>query len=185
MYGLVNAAIQEIVCGKFGEDKWNEIKKMVGVQGMQFSRMESYPDAMTYKLVEATSKTLGLSPDQVLEAFGEFWVLYTGKEGYGHLFKMTGDNLRDFLINLDNLHTRVGQNFTNLQPPSFSFNDEDDGRLRMHYHSDRPGLCPMVRGLVKGLSEMFHTRTQVEHPVCSREGADHCEFLLKMEPENG
>ena len=36
MYGLVNAAIQELVCNKFGEDKWNQIKKMAGVQGIAY-----------------------------------------------------------------------------------------------------------------------------------------------------
>jgi hypothetical protein len=28
MYGLVNKAIQDLVCTKFGEDKWLEIKKL-------------------------------------------------------------------------------------------------------------------------------------------------------------
>ena len=185
MYGLVNSAVQELVCSKFGKDRWDEIRKRAGLDIEFFSRMSPYPDDLTYRLVGAASEVLDLPPDKVLEAFGEFWVLYTGKEGYGHLFSIAGNSLKDFLYNLDNLHTRVGQNFPQLQPPSFQFDDLGDSRLRMHYYSDRTGLCPMVFGLVRGLAERFHTDLSVEHTECQRQGADHCEFILTLGAPRG
>lgn len=180
MYGLVNVAIQELVTNKFGEDKWNLIKKKAGVESVVFSRMEQYSDQISYRLVGAASEVLELPPDEIMKAFGEFWVLFTGKSGYGHLFGMAGNSLKDFLYNLDNLHTRVGQNFVHLQPPSFQFDDLGDGKLMMHYYSDRAGFCPMLFGLVRGLGAMFKTEVSIEHPTCSRDGADHCEFLLHI-----
>src|SRR5438445_7060172 len=111
MYGLVNAAVQELVVSKFGKEKWEEIKKKAGVELDSFNRMEPYPDDMTYKMVGAASEVLGISPDDVMKAFGEFWVLYTGKEGYGKLLDIGGDSLKEFLFNLDNMHARVGQSF--------------------------------------------------------------------------
>lgn len=185
MYGLVNAAIKELVCTRFGEAKWDEIRAHAGVDVEVFSRMEQYPDAVTYRLVEAASKTLGIPADDVMDAFGEFWVLYTGREGYGHLFDIAGRSLREFLFNLDNLHTRIGQNFTHLRPPSFRFDIIDDEVVRMHYLSDRQGLCPMVIGLLRGLSLHFRTDVAIEHPACARLGADHCEFVLKITEPQG
>jgi Haem-NO-binding len=178
MYGMVNAAIQELICSRFGEDKWAEIKTKAGVEIEEFSRMSQYPDEVTYKLVGAASEALSLPADDVMKAFGEFWVLYTGQVGYGHLFEMAGNSLRDFLLNLDNLHSRVGQNFRELMPPSFTFDEISVDTLRMHYHSHRAGLCPLVIGLLTGLATRFHRPLEIAHPVCARNGAAHCEFLL-------
>jgi hypothetical protein len=178
MYGLVNQAVQDLVVSKFGASTWNQIKLKAGVAVEAFSRMDPYPDELTYRLVSAASEVLGMPPDDVLVAFGEHWVLFTGREGYGHMFDAAGSTLKDFLLNLDNLHGRVGQNFAKLVPPSFSFDALDGGALRMHYHSERRGLCPMVRGLVQGLSKHFREPIDIQHPVCSRDGAEHCEFLL-------
>jgi len=181
MYGMVNAAIQDFICSRFGADKWEEVKTKAGVQVEEFSRMSQYSDDLTYKLVGAASDSLGISADEVMIAFGEFWVLYTGQQGYGHLFDMAGDSLRDFLFNLDNLHSRVGQNFKDLVPPSFTFDEIDANTLRMHYHSQRAGLCPMVIGLLNGLATRFKRAIEIEHPACARRGADHCEFLLTIQ----
>src|SRR4051812_39513698 len=112
MYGLVNLAVQELICSQFGAEKWQQVCEIAGTMGVSFNRMQSYPDEITYKLVDGVSKALGITSDQALCAFGEFWVLYTGREGYGHLFQIAGSSLVDFLHNLDNLHSRVGQNFT-------------------------------------------------------------------------
>jgi predicted hydrocarbon binding protein len=178
MYGLVNAAVHDLVVSKFGETAWEQIKVKAGIELDAFSRMEQYDDAVTYNMVNAASEVLGITADEVQRAFGEHWVLYTGREGYGELFDIAGSSLKDFLFNLDFLHTRVGQNFTHLQPPSFRFDTINERTVRMHYHSDRKGLCPFLGGLLSGLAARFKTHVEVEHPVCSRNGADHCEFLL-------
>jgi len=100
------------------------------------------------------------------------------------MFDIAGSTLREFLINLDSLHTRVGQNFANLKPPSFTYDEVNEQTLRMHYHSDRKGLCPMVSGLLRGLSKRFETELRIDHPVCSRLGAPHCEFMLTVSGGN-
>jgi predicted hydrocarbon binding protein len=183
MYGLVNAAVKELVCSKFGVGKWEEVKVHAGVEVEAFSRMDQYPDAVTYRLVAGASHVLGITEEAVMHAFGEFWVLYTGREGYGHLFDIAGSSLEDFLFNLDELHTRIGRNFTRLSPPSFQVETLSPEVLRLHYFSDRKGLCPMVGGLVQGLGRLFRTEVSIDHPVCGLHGADHCEFILRMQRE--
>lgn len=178
MYGLVNAAVHDLVVSRFGEHTWAQIKARAGLTVDAFSRMEQYPDEITFKMVSAASEVLGIPADDVQKAFGEHWVLYTGREGYGEMFDISGSSLKDFLFNLDALHTRVGQNFAQLRPPSFRFDTINERTVRMHYHSDRKGLCPMVLGLLSGLASRFKTHVEVEHAVCARDGADHCELLL-------
>ncbi|MBN3894898.1 MAG: heme NO-binding domain-containing protein [Nostoc sp. NOS(2021)] len=184
MYGLVNKAIQDMVCSRFGEETWKEIKHKAEVDIDVFLSMEGYPDDMTHKLVKAASVILGLSPREIMQAFGEFWVQYTAQEGYGEMMDMNGDTLPEFLENLDNLHARVGVSFPKLQPPSFECTDMEENSLSLHYHSDREGLTPMVIGLVKGLGTRFDTEVHITQTQSRDEGAEHDEFLVIYKPNS-
>ena len=107
MYGLVNQAVQGMVIAGFGEDIWERIKRDAGVDLDAFVSMESYDDSITYSLVEAGSAVLNLSPEAILRAFGEYWVLETAAEGYAELMQAAGSTLPEFIGNLDQLHSRV------------------------------------------------------------------------------
>ncbi|MBD2244792.1 heme NO-binding domain-containing protein [Nostoc sp. FACHB-888] len=182
MYGLVNKAIQDMVCSRFGEETWKEIKHKAEVDIDVFLNMEGYPDDMTHKLVKAGSVVLSLSTQQIMQAFGEFWVQYTAQEGYGEMMDMSGDTLPEFLENLDNLHARVGVSFPNLQPPSFECTDMEENSLSLHYRSDREGLTPMILGLVQGLGNRFDTEVDITQTQNRDEGAEHDEFLVIYKP---
>lgn len=140
--------------------------------------MDAYPDDVTHRLVKAASVVLGMSATEILQAFGEYWVLYTAKEGYGEMMDMAGDNLPDFLQNLDNLHARVGLSFPQLKPPSFQCADIQEDSLHLHYHSTRFGLAPMVKGLLKGLGERFQTKVDITQTSSREQGAEHDEFTI-------
>ncbi|MBW4671910.1 MAG: heme NO-binding domain-containing protein [Cyanomargarita calcarea GSE-NOS-MK-12-04C] len=178
MYGLVNKAIQDMVCSRFGENIWKEIKQKAEVEADIFISMEGYPDDTTHKLVKAASVVLGLSSSEIMQAFGEFWVQYTAQEGYGEMMDMSGDTLPEFLENLDNLHARVGISFPKLKPPSFECTEMEEDSLSLHYRSTREGLTPMIIGLVKGLGTRFDTEVEITQTQSRDDGAEHDEFFV-------
>ena len=185
MYGLVNKAIQDMVCSRFSEDTWKEIKEKAELSEISFVSMEAYPDDLTHRLIKSASIVLNLSTAEIMQAFGEFWVQYTASEGYGNIMDMSGDNLPEFLENLDNLHARIGVNFPKLQPPSFECSDIEQNSLKLHYHSDREGLAPMVIGLVKGLGTRFETEVDITQTKTKGEdeSADCDEFVIQYKPQ--
>ena len=178
MYGLVNRAIEDLVVTQFGQDKWDKIKRRAEVNVEAFVGMNPYPDEVTYKLVGATSEVLGIPPDQVLESFGEYWILYTAEEGYGELLDMCGDSFVEFLQNMDSLHGRIQLTLPELKPPILKCTDVGEKSMRLHYHSGREGLAPMVVGLLKGLGKRFATLIEVTHDKVRGEGCDHDEFVI-------
>lgn len=180
MYGLVNQALEDYVRRGFGQGAWDEIRDGAGVAEM-FVSMDSYPDDVTYRLVEAATQVLGLSAPQILEAFGEHWVLYTAQEGYGEMLSMFGANLRQFLLNLDNLHNHVAMSFPQLRPPSFDVESVagDENALLLHYRSERVGLTPMVIGLLKGLGKRFSQDIRVSQ-MTRRASDDHDVFRIDI-----
>ncbi len=178
MYGLVNKAVEDLVKTNFGEAIWEEIKAKASVKETAFSSMQPYPDSITYNLVGAATEVLGLTAAQVLETFGEYWVLFTAQEGYGDMLNMAGKTLPEFLQNLDMLHVRVGNLMTDLKPPSFECENITENSLTLHYFSDRPALTPMVVGLVKGLGKRFNTPCEVAILESRDTGHDHDVFAI-------
>ncbi|MDG2054657.1 MAG: heme NO-binding domain-containing protein [Phycisphaerales bacterium] len=162
MYGLINKAVRGLVLDQFGADAWQRIRQAAGVDDEDFIAMDNYGDEVTYKLVEAAAVELELEPEQVLQAFGEYWVDYVADENYGHLMQTAGQSFPEFLANLDQMHARVKLTFPNLEPPSFSVTDQTENSLRLHYYSSRQGLGPLVVGLLHGLGRRFDTSVKVE-----------------------
>jgi hypothetical protein len=173
MFGLVNKGIEEMVCSQFGEDTWEQIKEQADVDVVTFISMDAYPDAITYRLVDAASAVLNISTTDVLEAFGQYWVLFTAAEGYEDLMAITGDNLPEFLQNLDNLHGRVGLSFPSLQMPIFQCSELQAESLNLYYYSERPGLTPLVIGILKGLGQRFDTEVDIRHVSGKSNGEDY------------
>ena len=182
MYGLVNKAVESLVRSQFGGETWEKIRAKAGVDTETFLSMEPYPDAVTYGLVVAASEVLGAPVPALLEAFGEYWTMYTAREGYGELLALFGSTLEEFLGNLDAMHTRVGMTFPKLRPPSFVLIDQGGGVFELEYHSSREGLAPMVVGLLKGLGKSFQQAITIEH-TRARADAGHDVFHLVIGPK--
>ena len=163
MNGLINRAIEQLVVSMQGEAGWRGVCAHAGVAADGFVAMKSYDDDVTFRLVEAVSKRLDLPTDQVLEAFGMYWITYTADEGYGALMSSGGTHLREFLMNLDDLHGRVENLFPALRLPLFRVEDIAPTEYRIFYTSERAGLAPMVLGLVKGLAKRFGESVEVLH----------------------
>ncbi|MBI1836757.1 MAG: heme NO-binding domain-containing protein [Flavobacteriia bacterium] len=179
MYGIVNKAIQELVTENFGEMTWLEIKKKAGINDDFFLSNESYPDGETFKLVVAASETLKITPNEVLIAFGEHWVLKTGGKHYGALMQSGGNNFKDFFINLPNFHSRVMLIYPSITPPEFKIIDKGGNHLELHYYSQRSGLQYFVYGLIQGLGKMFETVPTIEIIKSKNDECDHDEFSVK------
>jgi len=179
MYGLVHKAMKDLVIKKFGEASWQRICHDAGYEGSDFVDMQSYPDEQTYKLVGSASQILNMPAADLLEAFGQHWVLYTADEGYGEMLKAAGNTLPEFLQNLDMLHTRVGNLMPKLNPPSFECSDITDHSLTLKYRSSRQGLTPMVVGLLKGLGSRFGKECTITMVDLNED--DGCQASFRME----
>jgi hypothetical protein len=179
MYGLVNKAVYQLVVSNYGRENWEKIRNKAGLHDDDFISMESYPDELTYRLVQASSDVLALTPEQVLEAFGEYWITYTAKEGYGNLLDMAGTSLTEFLNNLDQLHSCVGHVMPRLNPPSFHCSDVQNNSLKLHHYSSRRGLEHMVIGLIKGLGKKFNSVCSITLEQSTSQGADHNVFFIQ------
>ncbi len=179
MYGLVNKAIKDLIVNNHGENIWKQICNMSNFQDEEFIGMNSYPDRLTFDLVKNASIVLKEDSSNILEAFGEYWILYTADEGYGELMDLTGSNFVEFLSNLDMLHYRISNIMPHLAPPQFTTKNEMENSVELEYRSTRDGLVPMLFGLIKGLGKRFQLQLSIEQIQEKNENSDCYVFLIK------
>jgi len=170
MKGIINKGIQELVQAKFGVEAWDKVKKLAKCEEPFFSASEDYPDQMTLDLANAASEVSGLPLETVLIEFGKFWVPNTGAKSYSTFFNLAGKTAREFLLSMDKVHKHVTKSIANARPPSFEYEELPDGRLLMHYQSERK-LCAVLRGLILGVGIYFGEELQVKEIACTSNGA--------------
>ena len=126
-----------------------------GVPPDCFLTMRSYDDSIVYDLVAATSRVLAAPAEKCLELFGRYWLLNSAPRSYSNLLEVTGQDLLEFLENLDALHDRITSTFTDFKPPTFRLERHSENKAKLHYISTRQGLTPFVEGLLYGTAERF------------------------------
>ena len=181
MYGLVNRALQQLVCARCGNEGWERVRMRAGVNDDVFLRMDSYPDEITERLLVCASEELDTTTGELLEDFGRYWVRYTMVEGYGALLNDLGSDFRAALDSLDGMHARVSLLYPALRSPRFRCEIIDTEHIRLHYWSDRRGMAPMVVGLVEGLAERYGLRAHVSHELLHEPG--HDSFIIQLKDQ--
>ena len=160
MYGMINDAIKTMVTEVMGATAWEKIQKKV-LAPADFERMGTYDDALTYNLVGAVSEMSGQKPEAILEAFGRFWIQYASKTAYGPIIRMFGENFKECVTNLDQMHLKMGAMMPGMRAPQFSVIETNGSEFTVRYRSTRAGLSPMVKGLIEGLGIYFEQNVKV------------------------
>jgi len=142
--------------------------------------MDNYDDSVTYQLVGSVSKILKIDPEDVLKTFGHFWTTYTAEQGYEDMLKMTGGSIEEFLMNINDLHTRVTTSFPELVPPNFITKKTAPNHFEIQYHSTREGLAGMVVGLLNGIGDRFNQTVEVSQiGLRENDGYDTFKFTIQ------
>lgn len=173
MKGIINKGIQELVEARYGEEVWQKVKSLAGCEEPFFAISLEYPDEMTEALIKSASEVSGLPVETVMVEYGKFMVPNTLKAHYPTYFKLAGSSAREFLLNMDRVHEQVTRSIAKSVPPRFEYEELPDGRLLMHYRSQRR-LCPVLRGLILGVGLLFEQDLRVREIACMRNGDSHC-----------
>ncbi|CAG0895669.1 unnamed protein product, partial [Darwinula stevensoni] len=180
-YGFVNYAIELLVLRNFGKEIWEKIKKEAGVniEG-HFLARQVYDDSITYDIVAAAEKVLGVPAAAILEMFGKMFLDFCQDSGYDRILRVLGATTKDFLQNLDALHDHLGTIYPGMRAPSFRCTEgTEDGTTVLHYYSDRDGLESIVIGIVKAVASKLHEREVEVELWKRREECGHIQFLIR------
>ncbi|CAJ0598531.1 unnamed protein product [Cylicocyclus nassatus] len=152
MFGFIHESIRQLMLRKYGEEFWIKVLQRAGFEsGKENIVNHYYSDSDTYVLVDAVSVIAKMTREQVWEMYGGFLIEYTMEIGWDDLIRSMSPNLKGFLDNLDSLHYFIDHVVykANLRGPSFRCEDNSDGTITLHYYTGRPGLYPIVKGVLR------------------------------------
>lgn len=142
MYGWIHTCLEKLILTRFGEVVWQNIKNEAkcSYKNGEFLRYDMYTDEQTFALVGASCKVLNLDMDAVLEVFGDYFMEYVRDEGYLNMLTLLGSNLREWLVNVNDLHKHLKNSLPDAKFPDFWCTDDDepDGiheSMILHYYS--------------------------------------------------
>uniref|UniRef100_A0A8C0JJ31 guanylate cyclase n=1 Tax=Canis lupus dingo TaxID=286419 RepID=A0A8C0JJ31_CANLU len=153
-YGFINTCLQSLVTEKFGEETWEKLKASADVQDA-FMTYTVYDDVVTTRLVQEACRLLGVSTEAILKLFGEHFFKFCKMSGYDRMLRTLGGDLPEFIENLDALHSYLALSYQEMNAPSFRVERGADGRMLLHYYSDRSGLCHIVPGIIEAVAKDF------------------------------
>ncbi|XP_019827288.2 guanylate cyclase soluble subunit beta-2-like [Bos indicus] len=153
-YGFINTCLQSLVIEKFGEETWEKLKASADVQDA-FMTYTVYDDVITIKLIQEACKVLGVSMEAILKLFGEYFFKFCKMSGYDRMLRTLGGNLTEFIENLDALHSYLAHSYQEMNAPSFRVERGAEGKMLLHYYSDRSGLCHIVPGIIEAVAKDF------------------------------
>jgi len=200
MLGIVHIAMKQMVVQQHGQAAWDAIAAKVGeVANTEWVSDGEYEDGTTVAMVVAASELLGTEVGAVLEAFGIFFVSFIRESTFVKLVSVLGNNLKDFLYNLDYLHTHLQTVFPAASFPHFSCRDVASRSLLVEqgmasecehlptdlfltYQSVRGTLLvPFVKGLIMAIaSDFFSTPVSISDLPELPSGACELRIIFKQ-----
>ena len=162
MKGTITRCAKELVESRFGQEKWKEILDHADVDDETRYRL-AYPttdidDSKASDILRATGTVLGLSPEQVADAFGEHWCCEYAPKIYATIFNRFKSS-KEMILGMDQIHVQMTATIKNARPPRFDYDWKDERTLIVTYKSFR-GLIDLYRGLVLGVGKHFNEPVQ-------------------------
>lgn len=174
MYGVIFDFLREYVIERHGgKATWEALLKANGFIYKVYFPVKEYPDEDIVKLAVTASEALKLPLPVVLEDFGS----YVGPRllsFYSMYVKHAEWRTFEIVENAgSNIHDTIHRHNPQRNPPQLSGTRESDRVLTVRYKSHRK-MCPVVRGILRGLGEHFHESLTIQETQCMHQGASEC-----------
>ncbi len=174
MHGSFIVGLNEMIINKFDKEIWLEILEAAGFEPnyRPISNQEVNDDEALV-LIKASIKKLNLGERAFGEMFGNYWIKSFAKEKYFAFFAAY-KNVRDFLNDINVMHSRLTANLKNPLPPRFEITWENPQTAVLFYQSKRQ-LGHIAVGLLKALGDYYHEEISV-----FKVDANQIRILFKM-----
>lgn len=160
MKGSIPTCLKRMTVAHFGKEPWEETLENIGISKYTvFPVIANIDDVTVIKTIEELGHVLALSPTQLADKFGDYWVNTYSQEAYSRYYSKY-QGAMDFLLGMDELHQQITYQISNAQPPRFSYQVEADNIMIMEYKSHR-NLIDLMIGLIKGVGKYYHEELQV------------------------
>ncbi|MHC1752130.1 methyl-accepting chemotaxis protein [Humidesulfovibrio sp.] len=164
MKGILPKLMYEYVGIKFGQAVQAKVAEALG--NPMFMPTSSYPDQVLKQMAEVIGQATGQDLRTVFVELGKYTIGQFHKM-YKPYFK--AQNLKDFLLTMNQTHADLTKALPGIVPPRFSYEDRGN-KLTMIYKSRR-GYQHYFEGILRGAAEFYKARVDITVQVQDAETA--------------
>jgi methyl-accepting chemotaxis protein len=164
MKGILPKIMFEFIKAKYGEAVHAKVAAALG--NPLFMPTSSYPDQVLQQMAETVAEAAGKSVREVFIDLGHHTIGQFHKM-YRAYFK--ADNLKDFLLTMNQTHADLTKAVPGIVPPRFSY--EDRGKKLTMIYKSRRGYHHYFEGILRGAAEFYKTRATISVQVQDAETA--------------
>lgn len=162
MYGLIHLGLRQMITDHLGPSAWSRICGKAGIEANEnLSSSDIFPDEETFKLIKLGSDEFGISLNEFLELFGFFWIMFVGCGKYAPLLKACGNDLAQFLENVNTLHASLSHVIPSANTGHFLVKERGDGWVLLRYAAARENMQYFLRGLIKGVCDYLKLQCDI------------------------
>jgi predicted hydrocarbon binding protein len=174
VYGVIFHFLRNYVIERHGgKQTWQTLLEAQGYRYKMYFPVQDYADEEIVALVQTASQALNVPVPAVLEDFGA----YVGPQllDFYHMYiKDKQPNTFTIIESAgSSIHDVIHKHNPTRKPPRLSAHRPKPNVLMVNYQSERK-LCPVVRGIIRGLGEHFGERFDIHETQCMHKGADQC-----------
>jgi len=163
MYGLINRSIQCFVEDMHSASLWDAIVADSKLQDRDFEAMLDYPDNTTEVILSSAAKHLRMERPAVLEDLGTYLVTHPNREAIRRLLRFGGNNFDEFLQSLDDLDSRVGLAFPDLELPELELREFTNLNFALCIHWRQAGFGSVFVGILRAMADDYGCLAVINH----------------------
>lgn len=161
MKGVIVSSLKNMIQDNHDRQTWKNILKRTNLpDNMLVKATDDIDDNTVIKIFQSTCNELKIPFNQLADIFGDYWVNTFASKLYMVYF-IGKTSAKEFLLSMDEIHTRTTNKIENAHPPRFDYNWQNDNTLIMTYKSER-GLINLLVGLIKGVGKYYKEELDVK-----------------------
>lgn len=160
--GFLNKAINTLIIGNFGNEKWEEIKLKSNIDVDYFLCDPTYPGEFIYQFVINASEIIGVPTEKQPYDFGTYWILKIGEKDYGSMVWVAVKDISQFILYLPHFHSRIMLFYSNIKAPEFLVSQTSPHLYQINHYSERPELEPFDKIQLSGIFKMYCDKSSTE-----------------------
>ncbi|MBF0294671.1 MAG: heme NO-binding domain-containing protein [Magnetococcales bacterium] len=181
MHGIIFLALEDFLEARLGAQAWPQALLMTRMEDQQFDPDRYYPDETAEQLFQAAAQLLKTPLQKTLELFGKHMA-----SGLVAMSRSMGIIQKDWktLDILEHLQSHILAPFSNVEsgviPPDIRTYRLKHGEVAVAYISKRK-YCYLMKGIVRGLGELFQEPIALKEYVCMLQEAPLCRLSVYLD----
>ena len=178
MNGLIFMEVGKFAQARLGAAAWQRLARDAGVSHRVYVPVANYPDEELVGLLNVLSAETGVPVRGLLEALGEFVV--------PDLISLAQSVVQpewktlDLIANTEGaIHEVIRHAGTHSNPPYLRCRRLNEREVLVNYSSPRK-LCPLARGIVKGVANHYGETVTLAEPTCMLRGDAACQIVVTL-----